>query len=806
MKQISKMKRVLALCLVFSLILGFAACGRTGGDNSQGPDQGPVTLTDYAYLAQFIDIDAPSVTNLRIIGIQGDRIFVHFHPANMWESNMPEDGEMPSTREEALRPWSGIGSIRTDGTDFTVLWQGQGGTWQISENETAWHAEDIGNASLTESGSIIAIRSESTSGENFSFEENYFLMEIAPDGRVLREVDLISQLNFSQNDFWSLSGLETLSDGTVLFGLHDGLIVINPDFSFRTRFSWDVSGFAVTANDEILVSQWGQEWLEAYVWKFDLETGQILDDGDSLFDVHLNNTNKGISHDLYISGDRGMLAFDMETGTLTQLFTWMELDLLHGGLAVPAENGDMFFVEQQWDTNQASLVRLQRVDRASIPVRQTLVYGALTVSWETRQEIIEFNRRSQTHRIEIREYHDWLSGETREDAIRRLNTDMISGNAPDILEITQLPFETYARRGFLADLGAKIDNDPSINRGDFVENLMRLMEVEGNLFTVASSFSVRTVVGASQRVGNQMGWTMEEFQAAVGPVVNAGGTAFGEMATRQTFLQSVLSANMGQFIDRETSTTNFDSDLFRAYLEFASTLPTEEELWGDDWNTPGGWARPLPMRAVAEGEIQEYSYIEIEPPMIDIFPPGGWENPHATGQALLAEQTIWGMTDIVWAEELFEGSVTFIGYPTEGGTGSVISPRLMLAISAQSQHQDVAWEFVRTILTEEFQRANNFNFPSNLRVLEEVATISLRDQETLGEEDRWANVWQQLTQSQVDQVMQLINNADQLEVEDALVIEMILEELPPFFAGDRSVEETARIIQSRVQLYVSERG
>ena len=808
MKRMHKTKRVLACVLALTMVLGLAACG--GGSSTQnGGGVGTVSRSDYAYVPEFTALNFPDMTSLQALALHGDTIYFRFQPMDMWGN--PEQPEQPTSMEEALRPWTGIASVQIDGTGLQVLWQGQGGQWENSDGSFGWHSEELTFTTLLPNGNLLATRTESTSGDNFEFNEQFFLMEIAPNGSVVREIDMIGQLNFSNNDIWSMTGLAGLSDGRVLLAMHEALVVLNENLGFSGRFPWEVSGFAVTANDQVLISQWGDNWTDINVRQFDIENGRVIETGDSLFDLHLHSARAGYLHDLYITTERGAFTFDFETGNVTQLFSWMDLDMLHGANIMPHSSGDLFYFDQPWEINaQASLVRLRRVEASSIPERVTLVYGALEVSWEMRNEIIEFNRRSQTHRIEIREYFDWMSGESREDAIRRLNTDMITGNAPDILEVTNLPFEAFARRGFLADLGAKIDADSSISRGDLVENVMHLLEIDGTLYTITAGFSIRTVIGQTERVGPNMGWTMEEFNRALEPVLRTGGSAFGNFVSQQSFLHSVLTTNMGQFIDRETGTVNFDSDLFRAYLEFASGLPREEELF-PDWDTPGDWARPLPLvRAVAESTIEEAiavdtAYIPIEPP-IGNFPGDDWQSPHATGHTLLAEQTLWGFADLVWIEDMFQSPITFVGYPSEGGTGSVISPRAMLTISAQSAHQDVAWEFISSVLTEDFQRENTFAFPTNVNVLNQMAAIHMRNPETLTDAERWAGAWHELTQAQIDQVMALIQAADQLDSMDVTVIEMITEETLAFFAGDRSVEETTRIIQSRVQLYVSERG
>ena len=61
-----------------------------------------------------------------------------------------------------------------------------------------------------------------------------------------------------------------------------------------------------------------------------------------------------------------------------------------------------------------------------------------------------------------------------------------------------------------------------------------------------------------------------------------------------------------------------------------------------------------------------------------------------------------------------------------------------------------------------------------------------------------------LTQEQYDLFMDLYGATDRVESSDN-TIEMIVKEITgPFFAGDRSAAETAKLIQGRVQLYLGE--
>ena len=61
-----------------------------------------------------------------------------------------------------------------------------------------------------------------------------------------------------------------------------------------------------------------------------------------------------------------------------------------------------------------------------------------------------------------------------------------------------------------------------------------------------------------------------------------------------------------------------------------------------------------------------------------------------------------------------------------------------------------------------------------------------------------------LTQEQYDTVMELIESTTNFLDYDQSVLSNITEEAAGYLAGDRSVEETSRLIQSRVSLYIQE--
>ena len=61
-----------------------------------------------------------------------------------------------------------------------------------------------------------------------------------------------------------------------------------------------------------------------------------------------------------------------------------------------------------------------------------------------------------------------------------------------------------------------------------------------------------------------------------------------------------------------------------------------------------------------------------------------------------------------------------------------------------------------------------------------------------------------MTQAEYDAIMELINSTTKISRYDESVMNIVNEEIEYFFNGDRTAQQTAEYIQSRVNLYVNE--
>jgi len=390
--------------------------------------------------------------------------------------------------------------------------------------------------------------------------------------------------------------------------------------------------------------------------------------------------------------------------------------------------------------------------------------------YQLRDMIMAFNRKSPTCKIDVLDYSLYDSEQDPMTGMNRMVVDIISGNQPDIYDLSTIPVGQYATRGLLEDLYPYIDEDPDIDRVDFVPNILTATETDGKLYELVPSFLIQTIIGRSDIVGDGYGWTFDEYFAVLERNKNA--VAFGPSISRTEFLKEIITNAGEDFIDWSIGECSFDSENFRHLLELAKTFPVEGDL------------RYLEYGAIQEGR-QLLTFTELnEFSAVDVF------------------------------STLFNGDISFVGLPGDQASGNVFVPNVSLGISSMSKHKDSAWIFLREFLLDVYQTSwYLYAFPSTSSALEvymdrykEMVLYDGDNRVSLssGLDEMITLYTQNDPEYDIARTMELIENTNKMARYDKVLQDIVLDEAAAYFAGDKSVEETARLIQGRAQIYVNE--
>ena len=179
----------------------------------------------------------------------------------------------------------------------------------------------------------------------------------------------------------------------------------------------------------------------------------------------------------------------------------------------------------------------------------------------------------------------------------------------------------------------------------------------------------------------------------------------------------------------------------------------------------------------------------------------------------------------VGAEEAAGQDLCFIGWPSPSGENtSCLELMGSIGISAVSEKCGGAWEFLKYIISDPDIQGNITNnmFPISKQAFNNSIYGLLHPfHELEGKEivltedgsfyadgvfyDMEYSTEPQITQKQIDKITSLLNSLERNTATDRKILDIVLEEASAFFAGDRTAEDTARLIQSRVEIYVAEK-
>ena len=182
------------------------------------------------------------------------------------------------------------------------------------------------------------------------------------------------------------------------------------------------------------------------------------------------------------------------------------------------------------------------------------------------------------------------------------------------------------------------------------------------------------------------------------------------------------------------------------------------------------------------------------------------------GKQLLDTYYLSDFEQVQMYRAIFGGPTTFIGYPTSEGNGAMLSLNNIIGISNSCKDVDGAWQFLRTFYLPKKSSDGDSDYTYGFSIrkddFEKYCQNAMKADSDGGSTWGWGEFEveiQPATQEDVDQVKDLVYNTTAVSgaVSDDIT-NIINEEAAAYFSGQKSAEDVAEIIQSRMQVYLSE--
>ena len=796
-----KFKRALALLLLpAALASSLAGCskGGDGGGDSNQEDPG------FVYTADFKDFKVDKLVQVNSAAWYDGKLYMLVSMNTGTETYTdPETGETYELETSQER----MASANEDGTGFEILTdyvplevpEGMEGEsflsgMTIDKEGNIWLVENL----YTYVESDTDGEDEGTAEPYVESTDEYYVRKLSPTGAELMRINA-SDLAAEGEEYMYVNSMAVDGEGNIYLSTgSSGIIVLDGEGNKIATVTLDQEGSymdsMVTLPDgrvAVYVNTYTDEASSSKYLPVDLENGEF---GEPLPapDNASGAMNGGGDYDLYYQSGSSFFGFDIESGKSTRLFTWINVDVDDSTInsIAPTSDGRIICVATEYiaDAPKGQIITLTKTDSAAVQEKKVLTYACMFMDYDIRRNILDFNRESDQYRIEVRDYSEYNTDEDYSAGLTKLTAEILGGNVPDIIAVDGMPVDQFAGKGLLEDLWPWIEQDTEIGGRDGVmEQVLNAASLDGKLYQVSPGFNINTVAGLPKVVGDRAGWSLQDLLAAYENMPE-GADIFGRGTTRDEVMQACCAMLFDQMVNWDTGECGFDSQAFRDILEFANMFP---ETF--DWENAGGELDP-------DGDAQRL----------------------LNGKQMLLMANISMPTDIQYYKAMCGGEAVFVGYPTGSGNGSGFTLLSGLAMSSKCENKDGAWEFIRTFLTEEYQTANTWSLPTNKAVfdskLAEAMTPQYYTDPATGEQVEVATggvfvgpgeedyvEYFAMSQEEADQLMELINNTTSMYTYDEEIFNIVADAAAPYFAGQRSIDEVAKQVQSRVSLYVNER-
>ena len=364
--------------------------------------------------------------------------------------------------------------------------------------------------------------------------------------------------------------------------------------------------------------------------------------------------------------------------------------------------------------------------------------------------VVDFNKQSKDYKVVFETIE--FTGNKMADIYACTNTRLMAKESADLLYMFDYKeMEIYQSQGFLEEITPYIEKSEKLDMEQLDERILKCLELDGKLYGMSEALSITTMLGRRSELGEYTGWTVEEMLAWLKEHPN---TKAEQGLSKEYILEMILKGDLSSYIEGKSRKADFEGEEFSTLLSSINNLQVDTTFYYDD---PDGF--------------------------------------YDTDNAVLTEQHMASFSELTgWRDEQYGDKLVYRGYPTATGEPKYIVSMNAISILSKSKCKEGAYAFIEYMLTRNDSSGGFSTYKVGYEerredFLETYATDEL-DKEEL--------------EKRVAALEEMMDSAVADTMEYQTIRTMVVEEAQAYFAGDKTLEDTCRIIQSRVQLYLDE--
>lgn len=617
---------------------------------------------------------------------------------------------------------------------------------------------------------------------------------------------------------YSLAGLREDGNGDLYAASDREILILSPDGKpIRSVVPQIPSGGQISG---LCVSPDGRIWADFSYLNGSPEAAEIFKTDGTVGErfPHNGGLRDGDgSYLFFCTGNNGVYGYAAENGTIGKKLL---LDYVNSGILwseaifFASAGGRMFFWEYGGIGNYADGCVTIYAPGEDIDLTQTdtltvAYFGFLTTSMTAA--VNDFNREHPGTRVVLDDWSQYNTDENWHGGYEKLTRDMTTGlYKPDILVggAEALPLRTAREKSLYTDLTPLLAEDDTVNPDNLFGCVKRFFDDgRGGMWGIASNFTLRTLISTPAILGKyaeQGYWMLEDVLDVIDSLPD--GAEFMPGLTRDIPPLIGMGGYM-EFVDPETGTCSFDSPVFIRYLNYADSLPSNEE-----------YEASSPYAGKNAEELAE--------PRINgkIVASVGSNNGNL-GSVDRIRRLLLEFSTKDW---------TMIGYPApeaRAGAGTVVSAQNVCVVTSFCENPELAWDLIRRSFTSEEGQGG---LPSLIPLFDDALKEQIgfgqwadwydlqfedyyilhdTNRRTHTKDDRiteddmlYPGVLTDFTREDRDRYVKFLDEAgvspEHAPVQE--IMDILYEEMFAFLGGIGTAEDCAAKIQSRVEIWLAE--
>ena len=785
------MKKIISLLLAASMVFAMAGCGGDGaGTNEQGVNadvgdnsEGIGNTGEAGSEGGNTGVDGPTAMGRYV----EEQIDLAEQAANVTDLCMREDGKL----------------VIVDRNVGMLVSEDQGATWNAETPDWLADYQDhwISSLNMAPDGTVALTYYV---GDSNSDDPDFRVVLILPDGaQVPVEADFPDdEMYFRQIVMGDDNRIFASSFGAVYEVFKDGSAEKILTLDFSPSWMW------VKGNLLFIDNEW--ELDEApVIYDLDKEeyvTDEVLTDfvGENYKDRFYNGTDYGAMYLLpgddgtvYVTGKKGIHRHVLGGNMMEQI--------LDGNLSL-LSNPDYYIVDMLQLDNDVflglftggKLIKFTYDPNVpAVPENMITIYS-LREDANIRQAVSLYQVKHPDVFVSYQIGMGSGDAVTREDAIKKLNTEIMAGEGPDLIVVDELPFDSYVDKGMLLDLTDYLAQYSSVE--PLFDNVIEAMKRDGKAYAAPATIAVPYIVsgvdgleqvtdlpGLAEAVEKLREENPEKDLMSIG----------GERGLMKRF----AATSEPQWIKEDGT---IDRDVLGEYLEQCKRI-FDAQMEGMGEEVREQYERRMERLSEYNGVDAEETEWSINSDMLYYI---GKETKMMTGW--IPSQYEYTQMISIDKNKDFENTKAV---PMQGQCSQVFKPHTMLAVSAASAQPEAALEFMDAFLSSEVQGVYD-GLPINQNAYDIQFTPKEEYLGENGEYGSWSSsdpdgnrvdfqsFW--ASDEEIADFKRKLSAVNTAYIPDLMLENAVFTQGISYMRGERSLDETLDEVEKAVAIYMAE--